>query len=1509
MTAPSVHAFPGPVLTILHFNDVYEITARKQEPAGGASRFASLLSSLRMAATAGPGAETGPCLTLFSGDALNPSLLSTVTRGKHMVGVLNEVRVDVACVGNHDLDWGAPAFSAIAGQCAFPWLLSNVSVKGQSSQQLGNAKEFHVLEVPWPAPATPASPEASAATLKIGFIGVWEWDCIATLATVDPDMVVFEDPIKCGNRLASAVLRNADHPSMAGRACDVVIALTHMRSHNDELFARSVRGIDLLLGGHDHDTYYQMGVVGCDVEEGNAPGLQAKQPQQTSQIGAGSSAVAIGPSGTAAIHDLPSLLMPVIKSGTDFRNVTMLRLSRRSATTSGTDAGTFNALSNALEVHGAPSKLIGHIQPRRQAPAETDDAHAAVGGAAAMPLGPSSTSAAPQSPPGTGYQWHVSAHAYEVTSQLPEHPALSSIVDSYSELLGKKMESTIGLSKVPLDSRFSQIRTRECAIGNFVVDLMRQVTGADIAILNSGTLRADAILGPGILKMKELVSLLPMQDPIVTVSMRGDLVLKVLENAVSQYPKLEGRFAQVSGLRFAFNPRQPPGQRIVRDRVTVHRKHRHHSHTQASLQQHLKVAESSAVSTAVGNVETPSAHSHEATPYVHGIDDCETDSSDDEDDELGPDNGQDSSPRAMAENGHTAQPRQRSVTFRMSCPEPSDGAAASASDNTAPASSGGMRTALLRVQSADGIDDIIAQPAEGEALPSGTGTATRVDEGVGQRAHQSSATPVRRPSAFGRSISDAHALHSLSASRVPHSHTARIHRSSKRSSRSSHQPTGDAQQARGLADDDSQHWRPLDPNKHYKLCTKAYLLLGKDGYDMFCDPSVRVIVDEEQGPILPTVVRNHFRMLAGLSGIGSAAGEVGGTSGNNNDGDAYKGSDESGESGAESVVGHVQQAHDNDSDSNAAHSSIASEHVVGKEAGASSSGLDQEAPLPSNCAPALSSPATNAAASKTSPGCVPLSRRFLPKVGTVRKIVSSVSIGGFESSTPGGHHRHHRHHQQHQHDRVSGLQEDGSDSGHDQHRPSHGSRVAFADDADCNRGSQRTSGTPPKFDLQDGNDDGGASAATASLAAANGAVAALRGGDTDGIAALQLMGSPLQPSRPDLPALASPSTILLSQLAALGIREDGQDHDGHTPHEHAQTALLSAGLASMHQSMALLALAVGSNAAVRISSGGQVTQVPSVPINRAESIGLSMDAAGDDLTAAASSSRSGAAGAGEGGVCSSSSSSGYDAVPSAQAAGGNNSGSSSGILFSSDSDTGAHSALPMVSSDGGNCDNDSSITTSASPFAFDIGSPLTGAGPSAAAFSVVSPSASPSSHGHNHRHHPNHGDHLLANPRQAWSVAKAHWRRTVSRSSLASMAGHDTSHSVHSRSVQLHSRSYHDGIADGTGYSSSRRHGVDSDDSEAAAHGLPIATPTKPNTSHAANSEISTAPAPRDSEADPAGAHMPASRSSSKLPGDHSRSSVGRHDHHQHEQKLRLAFALAIAPVVDGRITCLHPLV
>lgn len=70
--------------------------AGSAEPVGGASRFQTLSDFYR----SDPLFTAQPRLiTLFSGDAFNPSLEGSITKGRHMVPILNSLGTDAACVG------------------------------------------------------------------------------------------------------------------------------------------------------------------------------------------------------------------------------------------------------------------------------------------------------------------------------------------------------------------------------------------------------------------------------------------------------------------------------------------------------------------------------------------------------------------------------------------------------------------------------------------------------------------------------------------------------------------------------------------------------------------------------------------------------------------------------------------------------------------------------------------------------------------------------------------------------------------------------------------------------------------------------------------------------------------------------------------------------------------------------------------------------------------------------------------------------------------------------------------------------------------------------------------------------------------------------------------------------------------------------------------------------------------------------------------------------------------
>lgn len=68
----------APDLRILHYNDVYHVDPSSSEPVGGAARFMNLVQHYREAPQFKGQSEL---LTFFSGDAFNPSLESSVTKG------------------------------------------------------------------------------------------------------------------------------------------------------------------------------------------------------------------------------------------------------------------------------------------------------------------------------------------------------------------------------------------------------------------------------------------------------------------------------------------------------------------------------------------------------------------------------------------------------------------------------------------------------------------------------------------------------------------------------------------------------------------------------------------------------------------------------------------------------------------------------------------------------------------------------------------------------------------------------------------------------------------------------------------------------------------------------------------------------------------------------------------------------------------------------------------------------------------------------------------------------------------------------------------------------------------------------------------------------------------------------------------------------------------------------------------------------------------------------------
>jgi 5'-nucleotidase / UDP-sugar diphosphatase len=212
-------------ITFLHTNDVYEISPKDGQ--GGLAQLMTLLEQERAAAPSS--------ITTFGGDLISPSVLSGLTQGSQMIDIYNRLGIDVAVLGNHEFDFGPELLAERIGASSFPWLGTNV---------LGPDGK--------PAAGTVASRTIERAGYRIGFFGL-----------LAPETAVLSSP---GDQVTFAPIlatATAAVERLKADGADLIVALTHEDLADDRELARSVEGIDVILGGHDHEpiTFYEGGVL------------------------------------------------------------------------------------------------------------------------------------------------------------------------------------------------------------------------------------------------------------------------------------------------------------------------------------------------------------------------------------------------------------------------------------------------------------------------------------------------------------------------------------------------------------------------------------------------------------------------------------------------------------------------------------------------------------------------------------------------------------------------------------------------------------------------------------------------------------------------------------------------------------------------------------------------------------------------------------------------------------------------------------------------------------------------------------------------------------------------------------------------------------------------------------------------------------------------------------------------------------------------------------------------
>jgi 5'-nucleotidase / UDP-sugar diphosphatase len=163
--------------------------------------------------------------------------------------------------------------------------------------------------------------------------------------------------------------------------------------------------------------------------------------------------------------------------------------------------------------------------------------------------------------------WRPSFRTIDSALVEPDPEALQT-VERYEATLSAELDIEIGRTTTELDSRRSTVRGGEAAIGNLIADAIREAVGADVAITNGGGIRADKLYPAGtVLLRRDILSELPFGNTTVKLEVTGAQLLEALETGVSEVEQGAGRFPQVAGLRFRYDPARPAGSRVIE--VTV----------------------------------------------------------------------------------------------------------------------------------------------------------------------------------------------------------------------------------------------------------------------------------------------------------------------------------------------------------------------------------------------------------------------------------------------------------------------------------------------------------------------------------------------------------------------------------------------------------------------------------------------------------------------------------------------------------------------------------------------------------------------------------------------------------------------------------------------------------------------------------------------------------------------------------------------------------------------------
>ena len=138
------------------------------------------------------------------------------------------------------------------------------------------------------------------------------------------------------------------------------------------------------------------------------------------------------------------------------------------------------------------------------------------------------------------------------------------IEEQYAYLFEKVGSSDFALViNDPEDTENRLVRKTETNMGDFLTDAYREYTGADIAFLNGGSIRAD--ISEGDIVYMDIITVLPWNSELGVIEATGQQILDCLEMGAHLYPEECGGFIQTSGLTYSIDTTIPSSVNVNSD--------------------------------------------------------------------------------------------------------------------------------------------------------------------------------------------------------------------------------------------------------------------------------------------------------------------------------------------------------------------------------------------------------------------------------------------------------------------------------------------------------------------------------------------------------------------------------------------------------------------------------------------------------------------------------------------------------------------------------------------------------------------------------------------------------------------------------------------------------------------------------------------------------------------------------------------------------------------------------